>query len=64
MMLDGKCAFDIASEMHLGVPTVRTHIRSILQKLGVNNQLQAVAMAHREMFDEAQRREAFQRAVG
>ena len=59
----GLSAIQIASDICLSVPTVRTHIRSILMKLGVNTQLQAVAMVHGEMWSLEQRREAFNRAI-
>jgi DNA-binding NarL/FixJ family response regulator len=41
----GMPAEDIATSMFVSLATVRTHIRSILQKLGVNSQLAAVALA-------------------
>jgi DNA-binding NarL/FixJ family response regulator len=41
----GLSADDIAASKFLSIATVRTHIRSILQKLGVNSQLAAVALA-------------------
>jgi DNA-binding NarL/FixJ family response regulator len=43
----GMSADDISESMFLSIATVRTHIRSILQKLGVNSQLAAVALAVR-----------------
>lgn len=47
----GMSADEIASSMYVSMPTVRTHIRSILQKLGVNSQLAAVALAIRAGWD-------------
>ncbi len=41
----GKSAKSIARESRLSEATVRTHIRSVLAKLGVNSQLAAVALA-------------------
>lgn len=41
----GLSADDIASETYVSLATVRSHIRAILQKLGVNSQLGAVANA-------------------
>jgi DNA-binding NarL/FixJ family response regulator len=41
----GMPAEDIATSIFVSIATVRTHIRSILQKLGVNSQLAAVALA-------------------
>jgi len=46
-LLDGHPAEAIAEAGFVSVATVRSHIRSILQKLGVNSQLAAVAMARR-----------------
>jgi two-component system, NarL family, nitrate/nitrite response regulator NarL len=43
----GMSADDISESLYLSIATVRTHIRSILQKLGVNSQLAAVALALR-----------------
>jgi DNA-binding NarL/FixJ family response regulator len=41
----GIAADDIATTRYVSVATVRSHIRSILQKLEVNSQLAAVALA-------------------
>jgi DNA-binding CsgD family transcriptional regulator len=41
----GKSAKSIARQAQLSEATVRTHIRSVLAKLGVNSQLAAVALA-------------------
>jgi two-component system, NarL family, nitrate/nitrite response regulator NarL len=43
----GMSAEEIASSMFVSMATVRTHIRAILQKLGVKSQLAAVALATR-----------------
>jgi DNA-binding NarL/FixJ family response regulator len=43
----GMSAEDISASMYVSIATVRSHIRSILQKLGVNSQLAAVALAVR-----------------
>lgn len=43
----GRTAQDIAREMVVSIGTVRSHIRAILTKLGVSNQLAAVALARR-----------------
>jgi DNA-binding NarL/FixJ family response regulator len=48
MMLDGLSADAMASRSYVSLPTVRTQIRSILQKLGVNSQLEAAALARRQ----------------
>jgi len=46
-LMDGMSAEEIASETYVSITTVRSHIRSVLQKLEVNSQLAAVAMAVR-----------------
>jgi DNA-binding NarL/FixJ family response regulator len=46
-LLEGKSAERIATEEFVSVATVRTHIRTLLSKLGVNSQLAAVALARR-----------------
>ena len=43
----GHAAEEIANETYVSLTTVRTHIRSILRKLGVNSQLAAVVLAQR-----------------
>ncbi len=43
----GCSADEIAAETYVSLATVRSHIRAILQKLGVNSQLAAVAAASR-----------------
>jgi two-component system nitrate/nitrite response regulator NarL len=44
-LIDGKSAEQIASDDHVSLTTVRTHIRSVLAKLEVRSQLAAVALA-------------------
>lgn len=46
-LMDGKPAEIIANEAVVSVSTVRSQIRSLLAKLGVNSQLSAVALAQR-----------------
>jgi DNA-binding NarL/FixJ family response regulator len=46
-LVDGLSAEQIAEEHFVALTTVRSQIRSILQKLGVRSQLAAVAMANR-----------------
>ena len=46
-LCDGKSAETIANEAYVSLATVRSQIRTILQKLGVHNQLGAVALANR-----------------
>jgi DNA-binding NarL/FixJ family response regulator len=46
-LLEGHCAEEIAKTAYVSISTVRSQIKSILQKLGVNSQLAAVALARR-----------------
>ncbi|MEO1060747.1 MAG: response regulator transcription factor [Actinomycetota bacterium] len=46
-LVDGRSVDEIAAEQTVAVSTVRTHVRRILEKLGVRSQLAAVAEAHR-----------------
>ncbi len=46
-LVDGRSVDEIATEQVVAVSTVRTHVRRILEKLGVRSQLAAVAEAHR-----------------
>jgi DNA-binding CsgD family transcriptional regulator len=48
----GRSAQDIAVELVVSLATVRSHIRSILRKLGVRSQLAAVAIANSRDFDD------------
>jgi DNA-binding NarL/FixJ family response regulator len=45
MMVEGMSACEMARESYVSLATVRTQIRSILQKLSVNSQLEAAALA-------------------
>jgi two-component system nitrate/nitrite response regulator NarL len=45
--MQGDSADEIAASTFVSLATVRSHIRAILQKLGVNSQLAAVAAASR-----------------
>jgi DNA-binding NarL/FixJ family response regulator len=45
-LMRGQAAATIADESFVSLATIRTQIRSILQKLGVTSQLAAVAVAH------------------
>ena len=47
LLADGKPAQATADHLIIGLTTVRTHIRNILQKLQVHSQLEAVALAFR-----------------
>jgi DNA-binding CsgD family transcriptional regulator len=46
----GRSAQEIADDLVVSVTTVRSHIRSILRKLGVRSQLAAVAIANSRDF--------------
>jgi DNA-binding NarL/FixJ family response regulator len=46
-LMEGRSAEHIATESYVSITTVRSHIRSMLSKLGVNSQLAAVALARR-----------------
>ena len=45
LIVDGRPAAEIARRSYVSLPTIRTQIRSILQKLEVNSQKEAAAMA-------------------
>jgi len=45
-LTEGWAAQDIATELVVSLTTVRSHIRSVLRKLGVRSQLAAVAIAN------------------
>jgi two-component system nitrate/nitrite response regulator NarL len=46
-LMEGRCAEEIARAAFVSISTVRSQIKAILQKLGVNSQLAAVAFARR-----------------
>ena len=46
-IVEGNSADEIAASQYVAVSTVRSHIRAVLDKLGVNSQLAAVALARR-----------------
>lgn len=46
-LMDGRGPAEQASRDYLSVQTVRTQVKSVLRKLGVGSQLEAVARAHR-----------------
>ena len=52
-MMEGKNAEVIAKEHNVSLATIRTQIRAVLQKLGVNSQLAAVALAIRAGWEPA-----------
>lgn len=45
LMVEGRAAAEIAQRSYVSLATVRTQIRAVLQKLGVNSQMAAVALA-------------------
>lgn len=45
LIAEGLGAADIVEQWQVALPTVRTHIRAVLTKLGVTSQLQAAALA-------------------
>lgn len=62
-LLDGHSAEVIASRTYVSVATVRSHIRGILSKLGVNSQLAAVAAARKSGWRPAAERQPERRTV-
>ena len=46
-LMEGHCAEEIAKAAFVSISTVRSQIKAILQKLGVNSQLAAVALTRR-----------------
>jgi DNA-binding NarL/FixJ family response regulator len=42
----GSSNAEIAAALHLSVPTVKTHVSSILTKLGLNNRVQIALLTH------------------
>jgi len=46
-LMEGHCAEEIARAAFVSISTIRSQIKSILQKLGVSSQLAAVALARR-----------------
>jgi two-component system, NarL family, nitrate/nitrite response regulator NarL len=50
-LMDGASAEEIATLSFVSMATVRSQIRSILEKLAVHSQVAAVAMAHRAHWD-------------
>ena len=47
LLCDGHDVRTIARRNYMALPTVRTHVRGILTKLGVSSQLEAVTQAYR-----------------
>jgi DNA-binding NarL/FixJ family response regulator len=42
----GRSNAEIAAELYLSVPTVKTHVSAILTKLALNNRVQIALLAH------------------
>lgn len=47
LLVDGRSNVEIAKVLYLSPNTVKTHVRSILNKLGVDHRIQAAVMALR-----------------
>ncbi len=47
LLASGVSTEDIAEELCIGTATVRSHVQSIIGKLGVHSKLEAVASAYR-----------------
>jgi DNA-binding CsgD family transcriptional regulator len=45
LIASGANSQQIAAELSISVPTVRTHTRNLLQKLGARNRAHAIALA-------------------
>jgi DNA-binding CsgD family transcriptional regulator len=52
LMMQGYSCEGIAKQMFVTPATTRSHIRSILAKLGCRSQLEAVAMTYAQMWPE------------
>jgi DNA-binding NarL/FixJ family response regulator len=42
----GRSNAEIAGALHIGVPTVKTHVSSVLTKLDLNNRVQIALLVH------------------
>ena len=47
LLAEGKSAKEIGRDLYLSQPTVRNHVRSLLQTLGAHSQLEALAKARK-----------------
>lgn len=47
LVLEGASAAEIVEQLKVAMPTVKTHIRNLLQKTGVKTRLQFVSLCHR-----------------
>jgi two-component system, NarL family, nitrate/nitrite response regulator NarL len=46
LLVEGQNTAEIVAQLHISDSTARTHVQSILSKLGVHSRLQAVALLH------------------
>jgi two-component system nitrate/nitrite response regulator NarL len=51
LLVEGYNTAEIVTQLRISDSTARTHVQSILSKLGVHSRLQAVALLHREVAD-------------
>ncbi|HYJ70285.1 MAG TPA: response regulator transcription factor [Nocardioidaceae bacterium] len=63
LLVDGRNTADIVMRLRISDSTARTHVQSILSKLGVHSRLQAVALLHGEVARQTQRDEAATRRM-
>ncbi|MGH3453584.1 MAG: response regulator transcription factor [Nocardioidaceae bacterium] len=49
LLVDGRNTAEIVRQLRISDSTARTHVQSILSKLGVHSRLQAVALLHEEI---------------
>ena len=49
LLVDGRNTAEIVARLRISDSTARTHVQSILSKLGVHSRLQAVALLHEEV---------------
>ena len=49
LLVDGRNTAEIVARLQISDSTARTHVQSILSKLGVHSRLQAVALLHDEL---------------
>ena len=55
LLVEGLNTAEIVQRLGISDSTARTHVQSILSKLGVHSRLQAVALMHRQVRDSGQR---------
>ncbi|MPZ63265.1 MAG: response regulator [Propionibacteriales bacterium] len=49
LLVDGRNTTEIVTRLNISDSTARTHVQSILSKLGVHSRVQAVALLHHEL---------------